>query len=169
MLEPQFHGQTKEKLSNRDAIKLVSGMVRDPFELWMNSHVDWGRKVAELVIRQAVERSRSVQKVERKKSSSVVILPEKLSTNRGDMSKKQQIESLAAIDRQLDVAAQPLPREQTDWIIAALEQDTFRAGVLARLTNSYPRCRTARALAEQATASMVRASAAVRRSMRVPP
>jgi topoisomerase IV subunit B len=78
VLEPQFHGQTKEKLSNRDAIKLVSSMVRDPFELWMNSHVDWGRKVADLVIRQAVERSRSVVKVERKKSSSVVMLPEKL-------------------------------------------------------------------------------------------
>ena len=88
VLEPQFHGQTKEKLSNRDAIKLVSSMVRDPFELWMNSHVDWGRKIAELVIKQAVERSRSVTKVERKKSSSVVILPEKLtdceSTDIGD-------------------------------------------------------------------------------------
>jgi topoisomerase IV subunit B len=78
VLEPQFHGQTKEKLSNRDAIKLVSSMLRDPFELWMNSHVDWGRKIADLVIRQAVERSRSVVKVERKKSSSVVMLPEKL-------------------------------------------------------------------------------------------
>ncbi len=78
VLEPQFHGQTKEKLSNRDAIKLVSSMVRDPFELWMNSHVDWGRNIAELVIRQAVERSRSVTKVERRKSSSVVMLPEKL-------------------------------------------------------------------------------------------
>ena len=78
VLEPQFHGQTKEKLSNRDAIKLVSGMVRDPFELWLNSHVDWGRGIADVAIRQAVERSRSVQKVERKKSSSVVMLPEKL-------------------------------------------------------------------------------------------
>jgi topoisomerase IV subunit B len=78
VLEPQFHGQTKEKLSNRDTIKLVSSMVRDPFELWLNTHVDWGRKIAELVVRQAVERSRSVQKVERKKSSSVVMLPEKL-------------------------------------------------------------------------------------------
>ncbi|HZN26857.1 MAG TPA: DNA topoisomerase IV subunit B [Burkholderiales bacterium] len=78
VLEPQFHGQTKEKLSNRDAIKLVSSMVRDPFELWMNSHVDWGRRIADVVIKQAVERSRSVTKVERKKSSSVVILPEKL-------------------------------------------------------------------------------------------
>ena len=78
VLEPQFHGQTKEKLSNRDAFKLVAGMVRDPFELWLNRHGEWGRKIADLVIRQAVERSRSVQKVERKKSSSVVILPEKL-------------------------------------------------------------------------------------------
>ena len=78
VLEPQFHGQTKEKMSNRDALKLVSSMVRDPFELWLNGHVDWGRQIADLVIRQAVERSRAVQKVERRKSSSVVILPEKL-------------------------------------------------------------------------------------------
>jgi topoisomerase-4 subunit B len=78
VLEPQFHGQTKEKLSNRDALKLVSSMVRDPFELWLNSHVEYGRKIADLVIRQAVERSRTVVKVERKKSSSVVMLPEKL-------------------------------------------------------------------------------------------
>jgi topoisomerase IV subunit B len=88
VLEPQFHGQTKEKLSNRDALKLVSSMVRDPFELWLNSHVEYGRKIAELVIRQAVERSRTVTKVERKKSSSVVMLPEKLtdceSTSLGD-------------------------------------------------------------------------------------
>jgi topoisomerase IV subunit B len=78
VLEPQFHGQTKEKLSNRDAMKLVSSMVRDPFELWMNRHPDWGRRIADLVVRQAVERSRAVQKVERRKSSSVVMLPEKL-------------------------------------------------------------------------------------------
>src|SRR5258706_5745085 len=78
VLEPQFHGQTKEKLSNRDAFKLVATMVRDPFELWLNTHVEFGRKIAEIVIRQAVERSRSVQRVERKKSSSVVMLPEKL-------------------------------------------------------------------------------------------
>ena len=78
VLEPQFHGQTKEKLSNRDALKLVSSMVRDPFELWLNSHIDHGRKIAELAIKQAVDRSRSVHKIERKKSSSVVMLPEKL-------------------------------------------------------------------------------------------
>jgi topoisomerase-4 subunit B len=78
VLEPQFHGQTKEKLSNRDAVKLVAEMVRDPFALWMNGNVEHGRKIADLVIRQAIERLRTVQKIERKKSSSVVILPEKL-------------------------------------------------------------------------------------------
>jgi topoisomerase IV subunit B len=78
ILEPQFHGQTKEKLSNRDAVKLVSGTVRDPLELWMNSNVEHGRRIAEVAIAQAVNRSKAVQKVERKKSSSVVMLPEKL-------------------------------------------------------------------------------------------
>lgn len=73
-------------------------------------------------------------------------LPEKLSNNRGEMSKKQMVESLAAIDRQLDTAAQPLAREASDRVIAALEQDPFRAGVFARLANAYPTCRTARAL-----------------------
>jgi topoisomerase-4 subunit B len=79
VLEPQFHGQTKEKLSNRDAVKLVSTMVKDPFALWMNSNEEQGRKICDLVIKQAIERSRTVQKVERKRSSSVVLLPEKLS------------------------------------------------------------------------------------------
>ena len=78
VLEPQFHGQTKEKLSNRDAVKLVSEMVRDPFGLWMTANEEQGKKICELVVRQAIERSRTVQKVERKKSSSVVMLPEKL-------------------------------------------------------------------------------------------
>jgi topoisomerase-4 subunit B len=78
ILEPQFHGQTKEKLSNRDALKLVGGMVRDPLDLWLNTHVEHGRRIAELAIAQAVNRAKSAQKVERKKGSSVVMLPEKL-------------------------------------------------------------------------------------------
>jgi topoisomerase-4 subunit B len=79
VLEPQFHGQTKEKLSNRDAVKLVSTMVKDPFAAWMTANEEHGKKICDLVIKQAIERSRTVQKVERKRSSSVVLLPEKLS------------------------------------------------------------------------------------------
>jgi topoisomerase-4 subunit B len=79
VLEPQFHGQTKEKLSNRDAVKLVSTMVKDPFAAWMTANEEHGKKICSLVIQQAIERSRAVQPVARKRSSSVVLLPEKLS------------------------------------------------------------------------------------------
>ena len=43
---PQFQGQTKEKLTSRDALKLVSGVTRDPTELWLNQHVEAGKKIA---------------------------------------------------------------------------------------------------------------------------
>ena len=78
VLDPQFQGQTKEKLNNRDALKLVSAMVRDPFEHWLNTHVDDGKKIAELAIRQAQHRLKSTRKVEKKKGSGVAVLPGKL-------------------------------------------------------------------------------------------
>ncbi|MGV0952618.1 MAG: ATP-binding protein, partial [Azonexus sp.] len=56
VLDPQFQGQTKEKLTSRDAYKLVSQMVRDPFELWLNSHADFGKKIAELAVKAAQNR-----------------------------------------------------------------------------------------------------------------
>ena len=78
MLDPQFKGQVKNELISRDAVKLVAQMVRDPFELWLNQHVDEGKRIAELVIRQAMARTRAAQKVERRKSSGVAVLPGKL-------------------------------------------------------------------------------------------
>ena len=78
VLDPQFQGQIKERLNSRDALRLVSSMVRPPFELWLNEHVDLGRKLAELVIRQAQARSRATQKVEKRKGSGVAVLPGKL-------------------------------------------------------------------------------------------
>lgn len=78
MLDPQFKGQVKNELISRDAVKLVSQMARDPFELWLNQHVDEGKRIAELVIRQAVSRTRAAQKVERRKASGVAVLPGKL-------------------------------------------------------------------------------------------
>jgi hypothetical protein len=74
-------------------------------------------------------------------------LPARLSANRKEMTRTQMIEALAAIDRQLEQAAQPLGRQQADLVLAALAQDTFSGGVWARLTGRYPRCATARALA----------------------
>ena len=78
VLDPQFQGQIKEKLNSRDAVRLVAGYSRSALELWLNQHVDYGKKLAELVIRQAQSRLRSAQKVEKRKSSGVAVLPGKL-------------------------------------------------------------------------------------------
>ena len=74
------------------------------------------------------------------------MLPAKLADNRKQMTKGEMLDALAATDRQLDAATQPLGREESDLVIAALHQDPFANGILARLTNSYPGCRTAAAL-----------------------
>ena len=78
VLDPQFQGQVKERLNSRDAVRLVSGFVKSALELWLNSNVDQGKKLAEFAIRQAQARTRSAQKVEKRKSSGVAVLPGKL-------------------------------------------------------------------------------------------
>lgn len=78
VLDPQFQGQTKDKLTSRDSLKLISQTLRPTFELWLNDHVDIGKKLAELIIRQAQSRMRTTQKIEKKKSSGVAVLPGKL-------------------------------------------------------------------------------------------
>jgi len=78
IVRTQFHGQTKEKLTTRHAAKLMEMCVRDAFELWLNEHVDEGRKIVELAIEQAMARLAKGKKVERKKSSGIATLPGKL-------------------------------------------------------------------------------------------
>ena len=78
-------------------------------------------------------------------------LPEKLSANRGEMTREQMVASLGGIDRQLETAAQPLAREDADMVIAALEHDPFRAGVFARLGGRQRHDPTAEALAHIST------------------
>jgi topoisomerase-4 subunit B len=78
VLDPQFQGQVKERLNSRDALRLVSGYTRPAFELWLSQHVEHGRKLAELVIRQAQTRQRAAQKVEKRRGSGVAVLPGKL-------------------------------------------------------------------------------------------
>lgn len=79
ILDPQFQGQVKEKLNSREAVKLVSTMMRDPIEIWLNNHVEAGRAIAELSIKQAMARQKNAQKVEKRKQSGVAVLPGKLS------------------------------------------------------------------------------------------
>ena len=78
MLDPQFQGQTKDKLTNRDALKLVAALAGDPVELWLNQNLEAGKRIAELAIKQAQERMRSVKKIEKRKGSGISVLPGKL-------------------------------------------------------------------------------------------
>lgn len=78
LIEPKFAGQTKEKLSSEDAARLNMGLIKDNFELWLNEHKEFGKRIAEMVIDNATKRTRSEQPVDRKKISSNSVLPGKL-------------------------------------------------------------------------------------------
>jgi topoisomerase-4 subunit B len=91
MLDPQFKGQVKNELISRDAVKLTAQMVRDPFELWLSQHVEEGKRIAELVIRQAMARTRAAQKVERRKTSGVAVLPGKLTDCASDDPERNEL------------------------------------------------------------------------------
>ncbi len=78
IIDPEFHGQTKEKLNNRYVVNMFGGLVRDNFENWLNSNIEVGKVLAELAIEQAKARTKKSPKLERKQIGSVVKLPDKL-------------------------------------------------------------------------------------------
>lgn len=78
LADPQFSGQTKERLSSREAAPFVSGVVKDAFSLWLNQHTEDAEKLAELCISNAQRRMRSSKKVARKKITAGPALPGKL-------------------------------------------------------------------------------------------
>ncbi|MFH0729665.1 MAG: DNA topoisomerase IV subunit B [Pseudomonadota bacterium] len=78
MLDPQFSGQTKERLSSRQSATFVSGVVKDAFSLWLNQHTDVGELIAEMSIDNAQRRLRVGKQVARKKITSGPALPGKL-------------------------------------------------------------------------------------------
>jgi len=79
MLDPQFSGQTKERLSSRECAPFVSGVAKDAFSLWLNQHPAIGERIAELVIESAQKRLKASRQVTRKKITSGPALPGKLS------------------------------------------------------------------------------------------
>jgi topoisomerase-4 subunit B len=79
MSEPQFSGQTKERLGSRQSASFVSSVVKDKFSLWLNLHTDMGEKLAEMAIESARRRLKASKKVTRKKITSGPALPGKLS------------------------------------------------------------------------------------------
>ncbi len=78
MRDPQFSGQTKERLTSREAASFVQGVAKDAFSLWLNQHVADAEKIAALAIESAQERQRADKKVARKKVGTGPALPGKL-------------------------------------------------------------------------------------------
>lgn len=78
MQDPQFAGQTKERLSTRQIAAFISGTIKDAFSLWLNRHVEEGEQLAEVIIANAQKRMRSNKKVIRKKVTQGPALPGKL-------------------------------------------------------------------------------------------
>ena len=78
MQDPQFAGQTKERLSSRQCAAFVSGVVKDSFSLWLNEHTDKAEALADFCINNAQKRMRASKKVVRKKITSGPALPGKL-------------------------------------------------------------------------------------------
>ncbi|MGB1139759.1 MAG: DNA topoisomerase IV subunit B, partial [Halioglobus sp.] len=84
LTDPQFSGQTKERLSSREAAAFVSGVAKDAFSLWLNQHTEEAEKLAEMCINNAQGRMRSAKKVTRKKVSAGPALPGKLADCSGE-------------------------------------------------------------------------------------
>ena len=82
--DPQFSGQTKERLSSREAAAFVSGVAKDAFSLWLNQHTEDAEKLAEMCINNAQSRLKKSKKVARKKITSGPALPGKLADCSGD-------------------------------------------------------------------------------------
>ena len=76
--DPQFSGQTKERLSSRESAAFVTGVIKDSFSLWLNQHPETGDQIAQLAISKAQKRLKDAKKVVRKKIVSGPALPGKL-------------------------------------------------------------------------------------------
>lgn len=84
LTDPQFQGQTKDKLTSRQANKLVNSLIKDVLELWLSNHLDEAKSIIELVVNEASRRTKEASKVDRKKISSISALPGKLSDCQSD-------------------------------------------------------------------------------------
>ena len=89
--DPQFAGQTKEKLSSRDSAVFISGVAKDAFSLWLNEHPQDGEQLAELAISNAQKRVQAAKKVARKKITAGPALPGKLADCSGQDADRAEL------------------------------------------------------------------------------
>ena len=91
LTDPQFAGQTKERLSSRQSSIFVSASAKDAFSLWLNEHPQEAEKIAELVITNAQKRTNAAKKITRKTVTSGPALPGKLSDCSGQDINKSEL------------------------------------------------------------------------------
>jgi topoisomerase-4 subunit B len=91
LLDAQFSGQTKERLSSRECAAFVSGVVKDSFSLWLNQHHDIGELIAEMAISSAHKRLRAGKQVARKKVTQGPALPGKLADCSGSDTARSEL------------------------------------------------------------------------------
>lgn len=91
MAEPQFSGQTKERLSSRESASFVSGVVKDAFSLWLNQHADLGQQIAEMAIDHASRRLKASKRIERKRITQGPALPGKLADCAGQDIRRSEL------------------------------------------------------------------------------
>ena len=91
LADPQFSGQTKERLSSRQATTFIGGVSKDAFSLWLNEHPAEGSKLAELAIANAQKRAQASRKVARKKIASGPALPGKLTDCSGQDAGRSEL------------------------------------------------------------------------------
>lgn len=89
--DPQFSGQTKERLTSREAAAFVQGVVKDAFSMWLNQHVEDGERIAQVCISNAQKRLKAGKKVERKRVSQGPALPGKLADCSGDDAERGEL------------------------------------------------------------------------------
>jgi len=89
--DPQFSGQTKERLSSRECAAFVSGVTKDAFAIWLGKHIEMGEQLAELAISNAQSRAKAGKKVVRKKVTQGPALPGKLADCSGQDSDRAEL------------------------------------------------------------------------------
>jgi topoisomerase-4 subunit B len=91
MADPAFAGQTKERLSSREAVAFIGSVAKDAFSLWLNEHPQEGEKIAEIAISNAQKRVRAAKQVTRKKVTAGPALPGKLADCSGQDSERSEL------------------------------------------------------------------------------